>query len=356
VLHIDNPAADASAAPTPARDAAGNARSRSWLAWARVELSGERPAKVVVRYFDADGYHAALSAIAALDAEERRLRAQLRDLAPEDERRASLISRLREIPRERAAAAKQMAPAGEVAVAVTGDGNGGFAPGPCACRLAQAGRGCRHPELAGLALDAWLGRGQRRAEAAVFTSEEPLSTGEAREDGDTDLPPYVDPSVCADDLQPVRQVLPQWCYTPEGVRRPLLEAVGILEDLILPLERELARRGVFMPGVPCSVESLRRAYAASWEPVGWLPVPSEEAAAAEERHPVGAPRLAALERQVLSTLRSAPRSYGELVASIPAPDGEGGIARALGRLQMLGLAAVRDGRYHATAGAAEVSG
>jgi hypothetical protein len=44
------------------------------------------------------------------------------------------------------------------------------------------------------------------------------------------------------------------------------------------------------------------------------------------------------------------------VASIPAPDGEGGIARALGRLQMLGLAEVQDGRYHATAGAAEVSG
>jgi hypothetical protein len=111
-------------------------------------------------------------------------------------------------------------------------------------------------------------------EAAVFTSEEPPSTGEARGEGDATLPPYVDPTVSADDLQPVRHVLPQWCYTPLGVRRPLLEAVGILEDLILPLEHELARRGVSLPGVPCSAESLRRAYASSWEPVSWLPTAS----------------------------------------------------------------------------------
>jgi hypothetical protein len=353
VLHRENPAADTSAAPTPARDAAGNARSRSWLVWARVELFDERPAKVMIRYFDADGYHAALSEVAALDREERRLRARLRDLAPEDDSRGGLLARLREIPRERAAAARRMVPAGEVAVAVTGDGDSGFAPGRCACRLARAGRPCRHPELARLAVDAWLGRGQRRAEAAVLTSETPSSTGEADEGADAGLPPYVDPAVCADDLQPVRHVLPRWCYTSEGVRRPLLEALGILEDLILPLERELARRGVSLPGAPCSVDSLRRAYAASWEPVGWRAAPSEEASLAEESHPASAPRLAALDRQVLRTLSVAPQSYRDLVASLETT--EGGIARALGRLQMLSLVEVRDGRYRVS-GAAEVSG
>jgi cell division protein FtsB len=276
VLHLDNPAADASAAPTPARDAAGSSRgSQPWLVCSRVATFDGRPTKVAVRYLDADSYHAALAAIAALDAEERRLRAQLRDLASEDERRASLVSRLREIPRERAAHARRMAPAGEVAVAVVTAG-GELATGPCTCRHARAGRSCDHPQLAGLALTAWLQRGQQgRAPTDLVTRDDASAPGPV-DHGMPHRHPYVDPSVSADDLAPVRHRLPGWCYTPSGVRRPLAEALALLEDVILPLDRELARRGVSLPGVPYSAESLRRAYGASWEPVGWLPAADPE--------------------------------------------------------------------------------
>ena len=358
MLNLDNAAADASAAPELARDAASIARSRSWLTCSRVATFGGRPTEVVVRYFDADSYHAALAAIGALDAEERRLRAQLREMAA-DASRTALVQRLREIPRERAAHARQTAPAAEVAVAVIKAGGGEFATGPCTCRHARAGRSCEHPRLAELALDAWLRRGQRHDAPAVFaTTGDGGSVAETPGRGAPERDAYVDPGICAEDLQPVRHLLPVWCYTPQGVRRPLAEVLELWETVVLPLERELARRGVAPGGLPCSAEALRRAYGAPWEPVSWVPAADDQpetvaAAAVDQLQRSRTPR--ALERQILQALQDSPRSFRELCAAIPAPGGEGETARTVSTLLAFGLVEPRDGRYHAVAAAAEAS-
>lgn len=357
MLHLDNAAADASAAPELARDAASSATSRSWLVCSRVATSGGRPVEVMVRYFDAGSYHAALADIGALDAEERRLRARLRELAPDHAGRLALMQRLREIPRERAAYARRMAPAGQVGVAVITTGDGEFAVGPCSCRHAQAGRCCEHRRLAELALDAWMRRGQRRDAPAVFaTPEDGGPAARTPRRGASDQDAYVDPGICAEDLRPVRHLLPAWCYTPQGVRRPLVEVLELWETFVLPLERELARRGLAVGGLPCSAEALHRAYNGGWEPVSWMPAADDwpETAAVVDESQRSRP-LGALERQILQVLRDSPRSFRELREAIPAPSGEGEMARTLSTLLGSGLVEPRDGLYHAVATAAEAS-
>lgn len=335
-MQLDNPVTAAAVTPTPARDAAGPSRPRSWLVHARVAARA-----VVIQYTDADRYHEAVAAVAALDAEERQLRAALRTgNAPA----AEVGARLRALAAERAAQVRRMRPDGEVQAPIRHTATGP-ALGPCSCRFARWGRACDHLRLARLALEVWQARGAARGTPSVASA--PPSPAAAPTDGEAPEVPYVDPGVAADDLAP-RHILPRWCYTAEGVRRPLAEAVALLEDCILPLERECARRGVLLPGVPASAESLRRAYATSWEPISWLP-PLPDGVPDAVMHPREAcrpPLLTALERSVLTALRDGARSYRELSAL--SPEDDGALGRALGRLQMLGFVEVEAGRYRAT--------
>lgn len=246
-LHLDNLAAPANTetALVPAQDTTGKQLeqsrpyrpSRNWLTWSSVEAPSGEAKFVRIAYYDADVHHEATTAIAEIDALERKLRAQLRQLRPDDPSRAALTHRLRELPRDRAAHSRNRAPNAEVRVPVLRTAEGAYTVGTCTCRRQRVFGECSHPGLAKTALDVWLHRADRTVPAFLPEWEPPVSSERFGDESDDPFDPL---RALPDDDVEERQRADSTFPHAGLLRPPSVEwkTVEVIADAVRPDEHE----------------------------------------------------------------------------------------------------------------------